>query len=1000
MPFKCIKQNKNNTRKKACLIILGLFLCIFIPADASQNCIRTKITPLTSSITEITSSQGNTNNDPSFEEIDDFADLSTSGDNTLGVCIHKSDSARILNIDSNTGGLTLSNSFAQTDPVNSNDPGATRGICSFNPLGNQIFFLGNGPKSAGFDRIYMYRVNASQKPAALEKPDGNYFFTPNELPRNLAVTPNGKYLLYIESLTSNNNLGSIQAIEIKNNTLEQNSVGQDIAKAVDAGTNFEITGNPESDIVYGLFSNVKQGKSGSGDGFAIFQVNQENGTTTILAEYKKGNNDFPLPSLFNNPLFAGFSSLKIVEKESSLYLLVSYVENNSKEYPGFKYNTKLAVFRLYPRENSAELIPAGKPVSTVVQIAPCTEKNVSGVSGPMELSGKSIYIGDSNSEQKDNYITSFYIDWGEVITGSEESNILYLSTIPVKVSKQDNERITDISVTGNGKFIYIVLANSKSASLAKVSGYTLENLNLSCSVVSTQIGSGGICNATPEKNYVTITKNPQNIKPPDEVILNLDGSENNKPLIPSGSQNLGFLPIISPESGRPALILPTKGRPPLFGSKLPKPPASSYSPPNNIPGVKTSINSLLNNPKKSASQLQPTQSALQGAKLPVLPATADSLKPAESSAKDTVKEIAKESAEKDSEKPLTDEDLDMVLVEAEDIDENEEGDIKIDDLDVVLLASDTSEININPPNIDLNTLDLSGNYLPITAPKIPWISLNTISIEEAKIEAVKESIDKNTEKTEIKANIEPKKEISHSTETNGGINAGSGGYIITLKGGIKLHPKDLKNIIFAVTENNKDITEVDAKASLINPGKLLTSLTLPDDMKSGTTTLIAVLNKGEDKKTVISKGKIDVLESLDFENLGNRKVKINAIPAITKIEGRVTGNSQRGGKIIRLKIYGNNFASRFIQVGNTTFIPNKLKSHTLISFGNSNDIEVLRTKVTTKGDKMLVTIRSQKEDISSIPITVSTPKGQYFKNKLGVKFLTPGPEVKTPLKTQ
>jgi hypothetical protein len=49
---------------------------------------------------------------------------------------------------------------------------------------------------------------------------------------------------------------------------------------------------------------------------------------------------------------------------------------------------------------------------------------------------------------------------------------------------------------------------------------------------------------------------------------------------------------------------------------------------------------------------------------------------------------------------------------------------------------------------------------------------------------------------------------------------------------------------------------------------------------------------------------------------------------------------------------------------------------------------------------MLVTIRSQKQDISSIPITVSTPKGQYFKNKLGVKFPAADIVLKTLPKTQ
>ena len=132
MPCKFIKSDKNNTRKKTCLIVIGLLLWILIPANASpsesKNCIRTKITSLNDTPIEILSSKGNTSNDPSFEEIDDFADLSTTKNDTLGVCIHKSDSARVLNFDSNTGTLTLSNSFARTDPVNSNDPGAKRNL--------------------------------------------------------------------------------------------------------------------------------------------------------------------------------------------------------------------------------------------------------------------------------------------------------------------------------------------------------------------------------------------------------------------------------------------------------------------------------------------------------------------------------------------------------------------------------------------------------------------------------------------------------------------------------------------------------------------------------------------------------------------------------------------------------------------------------------------------------------------------------------------------------
>ena len=288
---------KNYKLFTALLLNILLLTQSLVSCFAQTNeCTKIKFTPVAS--VEIPKNIGNTNNDPTFEATEAFCDLdiAASKENVLSACIHKNNSARILQIN-NDGTINLLSNAAVTDPVTNNDPAATRGVCALNSLGNKLFFLGNGPKEFGYDRIYSYSINTEN--------NKNDFFVPPDLGTSVTVTPNDKFLVYLQANTSNNNLASIQSVEIKKDgSLNKSFVGQDLAKVTEAGTGANIEfvksqNSVSSNITVGIFSNLKQGRAGSGDAFTIFRTNQITGTNKILSEYKKNSPEHPLPELFN-----------------------------------------------------------------------------------------------------------------------------------------------------------------------------------------------------------------------------------------------------------------------------------------------------------------------------------------------------------------------------------------------------------------------------------------------------------------------------------------------------------------------------------------------------------------------------------------------------------------------------------------------------------------------------------------------------------------------------
>lgn len=303
--------------------------------------------------------------------------------------------------------------------------------------------------------------------------------------------------------------------------------------------------------------------------------------------------------------------------------------------------------------------------------------------------------------------------------------------------------------------------------------------------------------------------------------------------------------------------------------------------------------------------------------------------------------------------------------------------VKLIPAETLSFRSDTSL------DINIKSLDLSGANQVIYTPKIPLISFSKQTLETALIETA------SGKPSNVKKQVSD--QPAQTSETHGIIKSGFGGYIIKLNSGIKLKEKDLKNINYVIIDTNKKTTVIPGNTQEIKSGSVLLSrLFFPESINSGVATLVTVLNKGGGKKEVLSKGTVKLFNSYDFQNVGEAEIK-TGLPKVKQIQGRVTGSSKKGGKIIRLILSGENFASRLIKINGREFISEPSKSHTFVSFSNESDIEILRTRVLNKGKQILLLIRFTGDDISKRSFTVSTPKGQFFSKKMEIKLLSKPP---------
>lgn len=926
------------------LIVSIAQLEFYLPGKTqSTSCTKVKITPLGNFPIEIPTTPGDTNSDNTFENIDQFADLdipSNKETNQVSFCIHRNNAARILSLDPTNGALSLSDSLALTDPISSSNYAATRGVCSVSPQGDQLFFPGIGPAKFGYDRIYLYNITSTK---VFSKPENNYFYIPSDLTKSTAITPNGKYLVYLQANTSNKNLASLLSVEIKaDKSLSQSSVGQDLAQTVSAGTYLEIAkeqDNTNLNFVYGAFANLQQGKNASGDSFGIFQTNQTTGTNTILAEFKKGDTDFPLPDLFNTSSFVGFSGFKLVKKDSDLFLFISYIENNSDSLPGFNYITKLALFKVNIKNNlggSLDIVQAGKAITTAFQLTPCGSNNFHGISGPLWISNDLVYIVDNNSSQaaSGNYIAAYFVNWDNASLASQDTEIMKLASLPQKITQSPGERPTDLIISRNNKFAYIASIDTKTSPNAKIIGYSLEESTTNCNQLNKEL-IDSICNLPALETQQEEPFKKPDAPLPQAVKLNQPAQTSSTSSV--STSNTSLAPVnFFPLQGTQTLNI---GRPPLFGS----PPFGSKL--TNI-GRPPSAWENFTSPFKTESNI----------------------------ANNAFKEYKPSSAF------------------IKDLTNNQQ---KIPSFPSTVLTP-TETKTFNTLNIDIKSLELRGEDQIVIAPRTPYISFNTKPLETAKIESVSPSptlkaspIDSTAETSTPKAETLPP--IIQSSEIRGAISGGTGTYLISLKQGVALKTKDLKSIIHVVIDNNKNITILPATNTLTSTNKILATLTFPNILQSGTVTLATLLNRGGTKREVIAKSKMKILNPFDFENAGEETNKIVELPLITKILGRIAGDSYHGGKIIRLTFVGKNFASRLIKINNQLFIAEPLKAHTSISFGNEKDFEILRVRVLNKGSKMFVTLRFTGSDLNNIPFTISTPKGQLVKDKLGIKLFSQSP---------
>ena len=296
--------------------------------------------------------------------------------------------------------------------------------------------------------------------------------------------------------------------------------------------------------------------------------------------------------------------------------------------------------------------------------------------------------------------------------------------------------------------------------------------------------------------------------------------------------------------------------------------------------------------------------------------------------------------------------------------------------DIELIPAEISSIEADTSQkINAKKLDLGGTDQIIITPTIPLITITTkpvVIINDKK--GTKEK--------------KPKEEITiKSSEARGVIKGSTVGYLINTKAKIKLAAKDLKNIIHVVISENNEVTVLPGSTEIQKDKKLLAKLYFPDKLSTGKATFATLLNKGGGKKITIAKSQINISDPVDYKNKWDISSQATGLPKVTDIKGRITRDSVTGkGKIIRLIISGENFASKSITINGQTINADPFKIQTKISFLDEKDIEILRARVSNKGRKILLTIRYTGNDISSVPFTISTPKGQYFNNKINFEL--------------
>ena len=969
-------------RKIKILNFVFIWILFSLNPAFSQNteCIRTKINPIGVPI-QLPVSLGSTNNDKTYESVDQFVDLdisTSSNANSLSACVYKNNAARIVNFDPVGGSLKLVEDLALTDLVKQGLQAAVRTICTFSPNGSQLFFSGNGPQEFGSDRIYSYKTNPTLM--RVQKNGKNDFFAPSDLTTSVAITPNGKYLVYLQGNTANNNLASLQAVEIKSDfTLGEYSKGQEYSRAVEAGSYLEYAkseGTSSAKFVYGVFSNIQQGKSGSGTGLAIIRTEQQQGTNVILSEFKKGNAKSPLSQVFNTSTFVGFSGFKFIEHNGELFLFVSYFENDPNAgYPNFSYVTKLAVLKVIPEQgkNTATIELIATPISTVFKS--CSSNEYHGINGPIQVVDNVLYIADNNSDKafskNENYFATYSIDWNLLQSTNPSGSIIQLASVPLKTIVNAQERNTDVVVNSGNKFVYVATSDTKEPNSAKIFGYLIESSKVQCSSLINELAKSDVCQD--DNDIKLVLDSGSKISSKNSTIDSDKGSEGlvNKPADQGGSlpdnqiqqattntfnntkptnlQPSNALPSSSstqplsnnlPQAYNPQPFVNNSGRPPEFGNSGRPPEFGSNSVSNPQPiGAKKPTKLGLPKVIKSATsklQISPNLGQIQKAELP-----------------SQVNNVAQSS------------------------------------------SASIKEQQIAP------SLDLSGADQIIVVPRVSLFDFKKVfKYEETEGNLIGSSSgnSENLLEPQLKGKIQGSP-VFQSYEIRGLIKDSFVAILVNLKQDIKLKAKDLKDINYTFIGSDNNTVTVKGDTTLTVANKLLVKLSIPNTVPAGNATLLAVQNKKGNKKIVIAKSRLVILSPLDFENIGGDIKSGKEAPSILKIQGRVAGTSVNREKIIRLTITGNNFASNTINVKGRKFISKAYNPHTYLSFLDESDIRILRVRVLNKGTKMLVTLRFRGDELENKPFVISTPKGYLFKERMDIKLFSNKPVRSIDFKT-
>ncbi len=955
-----------------CKSFIFMLTLLFMNPVFSQNteCVRTKISPILGTPLQLPVSIGSTNNDKTYENIDQFVDLDipvSSNANLLSACIYKNNAARIVNFDPVGGSLKLVESLALTDLVKQGLQAAVRSVCAFTPNGSQLAFSGNGPQEFGSDRIYSYKTNPTLMRA--QKNGKNDFFLPSDLTTSIAITPNGKYLVYLQGNTTNNNLASLQSVEIKSDfTLGEYSRGQEYSQVVEAGSYLEYAkseGTSSAKFAYGVFSNIQQGKSGSGTGLAIVRTEQQQGTNVILSEFRKGNAKLPLPQIFNTSTFVGFSGFEFVEHDGELFLFVSYFENDPNAgYPNFSYVTKLVVLKVIPEQgkNTAIVQLVVNPISTVFKS--CSSNEYHGISGPVQVVDNLLYIADNNSDKvfskNENYFATYFIDWNLLKSANPSGAIIQLASVPLKTIVNAQERNTDVVVNPGNKFAYVATSDTKEPNSAKIFGYLIESSKVQCSSLINELAKSDICQddndiklVLDSGSKISSKKNATNgeivqAKDTQNFIEKPFGQEASIPNSPSPQAEINNLPSSSfPTSqaipnNRPVAYNPlaNSGRPPEFGNSG-RPSefgSNSFSNPQ-AAGTKKPVKlGLPKVVKSSTSKLQVSPNLGQLQKAELLPAQVN-----------------------------------------------------------VSQASSTSSIKEQqtPPS-----LDLSGADQIIVVPRVSLFDFKKVFKYETAGNLIGSSSgnSENLLESQLKEQTQGNP-IFQSYEIRGLIKDSYAILLVNLKQDVKLKAKDVKDINYTLIGSDNNTVTVKGDTALTVANKLLVKLSIPNTIPAGNATFIAVQNKKGNKKIVVAKSRLVILHSLDFENIGGDIKSGKEMPSILKIQGRVAGTSVNGEKIIRLTITGNNFASNTIKVKGRKFISKTYNPHTYLSFLDEVGIRILRVRVLNKGTKMLITLRFNGDDLENRPFVISTPKGYLFKEKMDIKLFSNKPVRSIDFKT-